>query len=208
MPGCRNLSEAETLQIIEAMRGPNRIRNRALWILGINTGFRISELLSLKLSDVIEFNRIRDEITVERRNMKKKTRSRSVPLNDCVKYALIQHIQDMNRRGYCHKDDPLFPNKKGQPLGRREAWRIIKTAKTVAALPGKIATHSMRKTFGTNAHEKLMDYVAAGERRDVLLETAEMLGHIDPRSTLAYLPDTTQKTRIVNDIGIGGNITL
>ena len=49
MAGCRPLSEYEIYQVLSVLKNK---RNKLLFILGIRTGFRISELLSLTVKDV------------------------------------------------------------------------------------------------------------------------------------------------------------
>jgi integrase len=53
MRGCRPLKEREIQRILKSLDGRYAARDRALILLGIKSGFRISELLSLRLSDVM-----------------------------------------------------------------------------------------------------------------------------------------------------------
>jgi integrase len=48
------------------------VRDRCLFIVGIHTGFRVAELLSLTVGDVWQHNRIPDHVTVQRCHMKRK----------------------------------------------------------------------------------------------------------------------------------------
>lgn len=52
MKGCRALTADEVVRVSQAFHGTYAERDRALFILGIKTGFRISELLSLGVGDV------------------------------------------------------------------------------------------------------------------------------------------------------------
>ena len=56
----------------ESFRGTYRVRDRCLFIVGIHTGFRVAELLSLTVGDVWQHNRIPDHVTVRRCHMKRK----------------------------------------------------------------------------------------------------------------------------------------
>ena len=51
MKGCRPLTDPEILAVKD---GFVRTRDKALFILGLKTGLRISELLSLKVGDVYQ----------------------------------------------------------------------------------------------------------------------------------------------------------
>ena len=57
-----------------------RTRDKALFILGLKTGLRVSELLSLKVGDVYQYGRLADMVYVERKHMKKKLEGRAIPL--------------------------------------------------------------------------------------------------------------------------------
>ena len=52
MKGCRPLTTQEIIEVSEQFSSKYKVRNRALFILGISTGGRIAELLSLKIDDV------------------------------------------------------------------------------------------------------------------------------------------------------------
>jgi integrase len=52
MNGCRPLTDAEVELVRKTFAGRYAARDRCLFILGIETGFRISELLSVRLGDV------------------------------------------------------------------------------------------------------------------------------------------------------------
>lgn len=141
------------------------LRDRALFTLGVKTGFRISELLSLRVEDVVQFGTIVNALTVRRSSMKGKRQSRSIPLHPLAKEVLTTYLAT----GVTGK---LFP------ITRQHAWRIIKGAAQDARLGGTISTHSMRKTFGMNVYNKTGKNVVAAQRA---------LGHVSLASTSHYL---------------------
>ena len=55
MTGSRPLTELEIQSILQAFTGKYEIRNRTLFLLGLNTGARISELLALNIGNVWRF---------------------------------------------------------------------------------------------------------------------------------------------------------
>jgi Phage integrase family len=67
MKGCRVLTANEVARVSQAFCGTYAARDRALFILGIKTGFRISELLSLPVGDVWQHGRFVDYVAVQRR---------------------------------------------------------------------------------------------------------------------------------------------
>jgi site-specific recombinase XerD len=73
MKGCRPLTDDEVQVLGKAFGGTFALRTKALFMAGHRTDVRISELLSLRVSDVLPHGRIVDAITVERKHMQKKT---------------------------------------------------------------------------------------------------------------------------------------
>ena len=124
---------------------PN-VRNHAMIIMGLNTAFRISDLLKLQWQDVWNDNndRLRTHICITEH---KTGKVRTVPINTAVEQVLTAY------RSVCRQISPsdyLFPSMryKTQPLSRYQAYRIIKTAAASCGLDEHISCHSLRKTFG------------------------------------------------------------
>jgi len=63
-------------------------RDKALFLLGVKSGFRISELLSLRLGDVAQHRRLVDRVIVQRQHVKNKQEGRTVLLHPEAKAAL------------------------------------------------------------------------------------------------------------------------
>ena len=163
MIGSRPLTSSE-VSLVSARLAP---RDRAMFILGLRTGFRISEILSLKVSDVRNLNgEIVTAVSVSRCNMKGKVSGRTVALHREARQELELLCKS------CRQDDVLFP------IGRMQAWRILNNAYQAAGVYGKLGTHAMRKTFANRVYEKL--------GKD-LLRTQKALGHVSISSTVSYL---------------------
>ena len=187
LSGCRPLTDEEIEKVKECFEGRYVLRDKALFIVGLKTGYRISELLSLRVRDVLgPKGEIADYVTVERRNVKKKTQGRTVPLHPEAKEALKAWLDEMERRGLLKPDVPVFlSQKKGEirALDKRSAWRILKNAFRKAGLSGKLATHTLRKTFARKVHEAL--------GRD-LFATQIALGHKNIATTVRYLSTSVE----------------
>lgn len=174
MAGCRPL----TLDEIENVkRKLTSTRNLCLFIMGLRTGFRISELLSLKIQDVYANDKCLDQAKA----FGKAGRSRSVILHPEVKSAIENLISEYHNAS---PHDPLFLSERrnwnGTPraLSRYMAHNILRDAYAAAGAGGALATHSMRKTFAERMYEALgKDLVA----------TRDALGHSDIRSTASYI---------------------
>ena len=99
MRGCRPLTDAEIARVLGALAGPTAARDRALFLLGLKAGFRVSELLSLRLGDVFQAGRIAARVTVARRHVKGRTAGRTVLLHPAAKAALAAWVFALRQRG-------------------------------------------------------------------------------------------------------------
>jgi integrase len=188
--GCRPLNRDEALLIRDFFIGPLALRNQTMFAVGNNTGFRVSELLSLRLGDVVEIDgTIVERLTVSRKNMKGKVSSRSVPVNPQARQALRTWLLALREAGVIHRDDVLFASRRDpfRAIGRRQAWKIMKRAYLAAGIKGKTGTHSMRKTFANNVYTNLLQRVGRGEPIDAFRGVSKALGHRDIKSTDQYL---------------------
>jgi integrase len=70
MKGSRPLSDDEVARVGKSFKGLYAKRNKALFVLGVRTGFRISELLDLRVKDTWRHERVVDHLTVHRSAMK------------------------------------------------------------------------------------------------------------------------------------------
>lgn len=187
MKGCRPLTDPEIAAVLEQLaKTLNPARDRCLFYLGVNTGFRISELLSLRLGDVWQNGKLAEEIAVARRYMKKKTEGRSVPLyNEAARAALDLWVKELlaEKRG---PETFLFISREGENrhIDRRTAWRGLKNAFAAAGLAGKLATHTMRKTFARKMREIFGDDLQALQ---------QAMGHVEITSTMRYIASDNKK---------------
>jgi len=174
MKGCRPLTKPESDLVIATLRtGRNGARNATLFTVGLMTGFRVSELLSIELSDVLQHGRIVDTLMVRRANMKGQGEGRGVRLNRKAKEALAAWVE---KRG--ETDGPLFCSKAGKRISRVQVWRIFKRAFGNIGMTGTLGTHCMRKTFADRMYDAL-----DGD----LINLQKALGHKWVTSTSQYL---------------------
>jgi integrase/recombinase XerD len=180
MKGCRPFTADEAEAVIKSFWGRYKARDRALFILGIKSGFRISEMLSLKIGDIIHSGRMVDKVSVRRENMKKKTEGRTVRLHPYARKALKVWLAQLRESGYMTSDDFVFQSNRGgnRPISRVQAWRILNSVAKDNGFTGKVGTHSMRKTFADRVYDAL--------DRD-LVKLQKALGHRNMNSTVQYL---------------------
>ncbi|NSL53158.1 tyrosine-type recombinase/integrase [Calidifontibacillus erzurumensis] len=146
-------------------------RDYALFVFGINTGLKITEILDMKVSDVLSADgKVKDFYFITYKNKK----SNEVYLNNKVKQALQHYIEAAN----LNDGDYLFPSPKtNKPITRQQAYRIIHQAAKHVGIEGKIGTNTMRKTFGYHAY-----------KRGVAISLLQKhFHHATPSATLKYI---------------------
>src|SRR5262245_3378470 len=180
MKGCRPLSDEEITVVSRSFGGTYAVRDRALFILGLKSGFRISELLSLRVEDVLQHGRLVDQVAVRRAHMKQKTEGRTVPLHQEAKQALAAWIDALRDSGRCHATTYLFRSRQGgnRPITGIQAWEVLTEACRTKELSGDLDPHAMRKTFAAKVYTRL---------QHDLVKTQRALGHRNINSTVAYL---------------------
>lgn len=125
--------------------GAGKIRDHALFVLGINTGLRISDLLNLKWSDILDQNwKFKDSIYIRE---KKTGKEKKFPINKNAKKALRRLSDSLSDVGYSY---PVFLSRQGglEPISRCSAYRMVNVSCKTVGVPGKIGTHTLRKTWG------------------------------------------------------------
>lgn len=181
MKGTRPLDNDEIRRVSECFDGTFEARNRGLFMLGVSTGGRISELLSLLIGDVYQNRAAVTDLLFDKSIVKGGEVSRAVPVNVDGRQAIADLIA-WHREKYnsMHESRPLFPsrNKQGTvPMKRQTAHEMLKTAFTAAGLNGKLATHSLRKSFAQRVYEQSSD----------IYLVQELLGHRNVSTTQSYL---------------------
>ena len=181
MKGTRPLDNKEIRLVSACFDGRFEGRNRGLFMLGVSTGGRISELLSLQIGDVWQNKRAVTDLLFDKSVVKGGELSRAVPVNSDGRRA-IENLIAWHREQYntTHRNRPLFPSRNGQGrqrMSRRTAHDVLKTAFEAAGLNGHLATHSLRKSFAQRLYDRTGDIFAV----------QEMLGHKSVATTQKYL---------------------
>ena len=181
MKGTRPLNNDEIRRVSAAFTGTFEARNRGLFMIGVSTGGRISELLSLQIADVYQNGRPVTDLLYSKSIVKGGEVSRAVPVNRDGRQAIDDLISwHIDYYGITEADRPLFPSRNGQGqkrMSRRTAHDVLKTAFEAAGLNGHLATHSLRKSFAQRLYDRTGDIFAV----------QEMLGHKAVATTQKYL---------------------
>jgi integrase len=113
MKGARKLKDSEIAQIASSFRGRYAVRDRTLFILGLSTGGRISELLSLRVKDVWQYSLPVDTIYFRKSHTKGKRHGRGVPIKTAAKNAIQELIQWYQEQGVeLSEETPIFLSQK------------------------------------------------------------------------------------------------
>lgn len=138
-----------------------------MFVLGINTGLRVSDILTLKVNDIYKKSHI---IIVEQKTRKNKR----FLINDKLQNEVSSYI----KRNNLTDDMYLIQSRKGdnRPVSRVQAYRVLNQAAAVLGLD-EIGTHTMRKTFG---------YWHYKRNKDVAI-LQEIFNHSSPSITLRYI---------------------
>ena len=119
----------------------NNYRNYALIVIGLNTALRISDILSLKWSDVYNFSANRFKTHIELHEQKTGKYS-AIALNNAATNALSQLMEHLPLSMFSGQNY-IFASQKtqNQPIGRIQAYRIIKKAALETGLEEHISCH-------------------------------------------------------------------
>ena len=181
MKGTRPLDNKEIRLVSACFDGTFEVRNRGLFMLGVSIGGRISELLALKINNVWQNQRPVTDLIFDKSIVKGGEVSRAVPVNVDGREA-IQSLIDWHEKKYktIAPTRPLFPsrNQNGSvAMNRQTAHEMLKKVFETAGLNGKLATHSLRKSFAQRVYEKSSD----------IYLVQELLGHGNISTTQNYI---------------------
>jgi integrase/recombinase XerD len=168
----KSLTEDEVDVLLRAPRTEEPLghRDRAMLELLYATGLRVSELISLKQSQV-NFNQ------GVLRIIGKGDRERLIPLGDEAQRWLKNFIDGPRMEILLERQtDYLFPTRRGDRMTRQAFWHIIKRYAQKADIEKKLSPHSLRHAFATHLLNRGADL------RVVQL----LLGHSDLSTTQIY----------------------
>ena len=166
------LSVAEVSAIIESADEKTALglRDRACLELLYASGLRISELLSLKLSDVTMDSELLSVIG-------KGNKQRFVPFGKKAGQAIDEYINQGRPLILKNRSTPfLVLNTRGKRLSRIGFWKIMRKYRIKAGIRKRVTPHTFRHSFATHLLEGGAD----------LRAVQELLGHADISTTQIY----------------------
>ncbi len=180
-PEILTVEEVTNLLSQPSTKNNKGVRDKAMLELLYATGMRVSELISLRLSDVhLQFDYI--ECTDN-------GKTRIIPIEHQAKMALSNYIYKV-RPVLCDDSEYLFSNVKGGQMSRQGFWKIIKGYAKKAGIDKDITPHMIRHSFASHMVNNGADIRAV----------QEMLGHSDISSTQVYLKNKKNRLKEVYDM--------
>jgi len=169
LPG--TLSEAEVDRLLRAppLDDPLGLRDRAMLELLYASGLRVSELVSLTVTQV---NRRQGVVRV----VGKGSKERLVPLGQQALQWLERYLAEARPTLAGDGTAALFPSRRGGPMTRQTFWHLIRRHARRAGIRSDISPHTLRHAFATHLVNNGADL------RAVQL----MLGHADLSTTQIY----------------------
>ncbi|MQY58199.1 MAG: tyrosine-type recombinase/integrase [Clostridia bacterium] len=156
------------------------VRNYLLFSLGMNLGLRVSDLLSLKVKDVLDT----DYIYLKE---KKTNKPKKVKINKAAKEAVDFYFK---------KEKPYDPDqflfraeRSGNQLNRIRVWEMMKEWCEEAGVKQKVGSHTFRKSWGFHARKQ-------GEPIELI---QKRFGHSSPSTTLLYIGIISEEIEDLED---------
>ncbi|MGB2870105.1 MAG: site-specific tyrosine recombinase XerD [Bacteroidota bacterium] len=171
LPEVLSIAEVEAILREPDIRGPLGIRDRAILETLYASGLRVSELITLKQSNLLFDEGL---ILV----MGKGSKERLVPIGKSAQKWIGQYQKQtrihLSKGGKSH--DVLFLNGRGTGLSRMTVWKMVSKYASDAGIRKEVHPHTFRHSFATHLLEGGAD----------LRVVQEMLGHADISTTQIY----------------------
>lgn len=182
--------EVKNINVVQPIRDKEKIREalkfleewnskyHLMFLLGIRTGLRITDILELKVKDVIErdrYNNIKIKSHILTKENKTKKRKR-IKVHIELKKALEEFVIDKEDEAYLIQSNKKDKFGDYKHLSRQRAWEVLKIVADFIGID-EIGCHTLRKTFGYHYYKKTKDIA--------LLQN--IFNHSSPEITLRYI---------------------
>lgn len=180
MPAILTKDEVTRLLAQPSGDSAKELRDKAMLELLYATGIRVSELISLKVSDI--------DLQMEYVVCADAHRERIIPFGKVAKSALNQYLE--YGRPKLAKDEGeewLFTNCSGVSMSRQGFWKLIKAYGKKAGIQEEITPHMLRHSFAAHLVSNGAD----------LKSVQEMMGYSDISTTQIYVQASQKRLREV-----------
>lgn len=170
LPDVLSIQEIDVILASIDQSLPEGQRNHAMLETLYSCGLRVSELITLKISDIYF-----DEAFIKVEG--KGSKQRLVPISQLALKEIKNYMLTRNeiniQKGY---EDILFQTKRGKGLSRITVFHVIKTQAEIAGIKKNISPHTFRHSFATHLLERGAN----------LRAIQQMLGHEKITTTEIY----------------------
>lgn len=155
------------------------VRDWALWVIGVSFGIRISDLLLLKVKNVLNEDRsFKTRVFIYE---KKTGKLNGMLITNSIVYALSKYFDGL---GWAFSpEDHIFKSQKAGKMTEQHGWRILSNAGKALGLPLVVGSHTMRKSFANIA--ACVDRTTVD--MNVITKIQGLLNHSDQRTTMQYI---------------------
>lgn len=169
-PEILTMEEAQRLLEQPDLESDKGMRDKAMLELLYATGIRVSELLTLKVTDM--------NLHMEYVVCHEKHRERIIPIGEDVANTMAIYLE-RTRPQMIHDEtnDYLFVNCAGRQMSRQGFWKLIKAYAEKAEIDKEITPHTFRHSFASHLLENGAD----------LQSVRRILGHTDVATTQMYV---------------------
>ncbi|HEU5163571.1 MAG TPA: site-specific tyrosine recombinase XerD [Thermoanaerobaculia bacterium] len=158
------------------------LRDKAMLEILYATGLRVSELIRIKIDDlVLDAGFLR--------TIGKGSKERIVPFGDAAREAVLEWLEKGRPELDRHNDPSLFLSTRGRALSRQSIWMKIEKYARAAGVTAHISPHVLRHSFATHLLENGAD----------LRSVQMMLGHSDISTTQIYTHVTRARLQKIYD---------
>lgn len=140
-----------------------------MFVLGINTGLRVSDILKLKVKDVKDRKHI---IIVE----KKTSKPKRFLINEKLQKEIQKYIKGLEEEEYLIPSRIKDEDGNRKHISRIQAYQVLNEVAYKVGL-SEVGTHTMRKTFGYWHYKQYHD----------IAMLQEIFNHSAPSITLRYI---------------------
>jgi integrase/recombinase XerD len=169
LPKSMQPEEVEALLAAPDRSTPDGLRDAAMLELLYATGLRVSELIKVRIDDLVM-----DAGFL--RTIGKGSKERIVPFGDAARDTIVQFMERGRPELDKYADPHLFLSRLGRPMTRQSFWMKITRYAREAGIKAHISPHVLRHSFATHLLENGAD----------LRSVQMMLGHADISTTQIY----------------------
>ena len=169
LPKSLQPSEVEALLAAPDRKTTDGLRDAAMLELLYATGLRVSELIKVRV----------DEVVLDAgflRTIGKGSKERIVPFGDAARDIIVEYVEKSRPELDKYGDPHLFLSRRGRPMSRQAFWMKITRCAREAGVKSHISPHVLRHSFATHLLENGAD----------LRSVQMMLGHADISTTQIY----------------------